>query len=253
MTPKRCAALLFAVLSMTAFGRADVAADQRTERQAAAALRELRALHGDVQIQVADGIVTLSGRVDDREQRALAAETMRKLPGVLAVDNQLDLATPEPDRADGWIALKVRSLLLLGHNVPATLIDVAVREGIVTLTGTVESELQRRLAAAYARDVEGVRGVRNELEVRARPQADGPATTRAAALDDPAITVEVSAALRANPAVDAERIQVEADAAVVSLRGRVRSQAEKDLAARLAQQVPAVKSVVNELVVEASE
>jgi osmotically-inducible protein OsmY len=248
-----CRLWLLATLILPAPTRADAVGDRQTEHRIVAVLDQQHALRGEVQARASDGIVTLTGRVQDRDQRALAAETVGAVPGVLAVDNRLELATPEPERADGWIALKVRSALLLGRGVRASTTNVAVQDGVVTLTGTADSERQSRLTAALARDIEGVRSVRNELLVRRDegPGAPVPATPPPA--DEAALSAAVTAALRSAPALAGKRISVEADGAVVTLRGRVASDAERELAARLAAGVPAVHSVVNHLAVEAAE
>lgn len=118
-----------------------------------------------VEVRSEDGVVELKGTVQDLQQKALAEETVRVLPGVRGVENKLDVQLPGRERGDGWLELKIRGILLLRSDVPRTA-RVNVSEGVVTLTGVVEDEKQRELAAALARNVEGVKDVRNELRVR---------------------------------------------------------------------------------------
>lgn len=145
--------------------RADSATDRKIEDAAQTSYNFRAVLENSVSVKADEGVVTLSGKVRDREQKTLAEHTVRNLPGVVGVDNQLELSAPSPDRADGWIALKIKSLLLVRPNVSARRTEVTVRDGVVTLAGETASPAQRELTVACAREVEGVKSVVNRLQV----------------------------------------------------------------------------------------
>jgi Predicted periplasmic or secreted lipoprotein len=81
--------------------------------------------------------------------------------------NEVSAAVQGRERGDGWLELKIRGLLLLRSDVSARGTGVTVEDGVVTLTGVAHTEAQRELVEAIARNVEGVRGVRNEIRVDA--------------------------------------------------------------------------------------
>lgn len=143
-------------------------ADRQIELAARAAYPFRAVLRNQVVVDAESGVVTLSGTVREWRQRELAEATVRDIPGVAEVHNEIDVS-PEPvqrERADGWIALRIRSLLLLRSKVSSAEVNVAVRDGEVTLAGVAESEEQRSLIEAYARGVAGVKSVANEVRVR---------------------------------------------------------------------------------------
>jgi hyperosmotically inducible periplasmic protein len=119
----------------------------------------------DLSVDAENGVVTLKGTVDNEDQRRLAEDTIRGLPGVVRVDNQVRITHEPKEASDDWIALKVRGALLFHRNVSATDTNVQVRDGVVTLTGIAKSDAEKALAAEYAADIKGVARVDNQLRV----------------------------------------------------------------------------------------
>lgn len=119
----------------------------------------------DLSVDAENGVVTLKGTVDNEDQRRLAEDTVRSLPGVVRVDNQVRITHEPKEASDDWIALKVRGALLFHRNVSATDTNVQVRDGVVTLTGIAKSDAEKALAAEYAADIKGVARVDNQLRV----------------------------------------------------------------------------------------
>lgn len=111
------------------------------------------------------GVVTLSGKVENDDQKRLAEDTVRAIPGVQRVNNQIRVTNEPKESSDEWIATKVRGSLLFHRNVGITQTDVTVRNGVVMLTGTAKSEAEKSLAGEYAADVKGVTRVDNKIEV----------------------------------------------------------------------------------------
>jgi osmotically-inducible protein OsmY len=141
---------------------------------------------------------------------------------------------------DGDMRFTVARELDADPLVPDSL-RVGVERGIVTLSGQVGTPFARVRALRKTKAVRGVRAVVDLVEVlpEIRP--------------DPAIRQDVEARLAAQPATEADEVQVRVDAGVVTLAGRVDSVAEKELVRRYAAAVPGVTGVVDRLLVDAPE
>jgi hyperosmotically inducible periplasmic protein len=204
-------------------------------------------LNDHVTASVDDGVVTLTGTVQDKDDKALAEDTVENLPGVVRVDNQIAVKSDYPEHSDEWIALKIRSTLLVKANVSATATTVNVKDGVVTLTGTAINGAQRDLTEAYAKDIDHVKSVRNEMVVEASPPV---ASTVGETIDDASITSQVKFALLSHSSTSALSTKVITENAVVSITGVAKSDAEKSLVTKLAQDTRGVKSVVNNMTVK---
>jgi hyperosmotically inducible protein len=123
----------------------------------------------EIDVDTLDGEVRLSGIVDDAATRREAEKLARGTDGVRRVKNELkvggDLSTGEVI-TDATITAKVKSVLIADAVVKARDIDVDTLDGVVTLTGIVESQSEKQQAETLARGCEGVRAVRNQIEVR---------------------------------------------------------------------------------------
>jgi osmotically-inducible protein OsmY len=119
-------------------------------------------------VQVVGGVVVLSGTVDNAEQRRAAETAAARVPGVVEVDNRLDVR-PDRSRPDARIVEDVREALLRDARVlDATGILVVVQDGRVVLRGVVTRDEDRHLAEGNARFVAGVRSVDNRIQVAPR-------------------------------------------------------------------------------------
>ena len=117
-------------------------------------------------------------------------------------------------------------------------IDINVNEGVVHLTGAVESATAREEAGRIARSIEGVREVVNDVQL-------GGEQTLGEKVDDASVTARVKAKIAASSQLNPFNIQVNTVDGVVSLTGRVNDQAEKDEAERLARETEGVRRVRN--------
>ena len=120
-------------------------------------------LKGDaIDLNVNNGVVTLTGTVADESHKALAQDTVENLAGVNRVDNQLETKAKDSSiGSDIWIGSKVKLVLMFHRHVDAISTDVDVKDGIVTLKGEAASLAQKELTAEYASDVDGVKEVHN--------------------------------------------------------------------------------------------
>src|SRR5271170_2584374 len=124
-THTRIAFVLAATLPVALF--ASSSTDGKIEDAAKASYNYRTVLQGNVSVKSNDGIVTLTGTVQDKDDKALAEDTVENLPGVVSVDNQIVVASDIPEHSDAWIAMKIRGELLVKANVSATATKVDVK------------------------------------------------------------------------------------------------------------------------------
>lgn len=244
MKMKQLLALCLATLSPAAMFAEST--DRQIENAANSSYNYRAVLNDSVKASSDNGIVTLTGTVQDRDQRALAEDTVRNLPGVLSVIDKIEVQSEPAEHSDAWIALKIRTELLVHANVSATATKVDVNEGVVLLTGTVDNAAQKDLTEAYVKDVAGVKSVTNDLVIK-EPSSSGP--TIGETMDDASITSQVKYALLTHRSTSALRTKVTTRDGVVIVTGDADSDAERDLVSKLAGGIRGVKSVENEMIV----
>jgi hyperosmotically inducible periplasmic protein len=195
-----------------------------------------------------NGVVTLTGTVADSSHKSLAQDTVENLPGVTSVDNQLKVTGESPaERSDAWLGTKVKTALLFHRNVRATKTIVNVKGGVVTLSGEASSPAQKELTSEYAKDVEGVKEVKNEMTI---VKASGKsAETIHEKIDDASITAQVKASLMSHHSTSAIRTKVKTHDGVVTLSGMAKNAAEKSLVTKLVADVEGVTSVNNDMTI----
>ncbi len=197
----------------------------------------------DIKIQSMDGVVTLTGTVSEEYHKSLAQETVAGLPGVKSVDNRLEIkGAPPTANSDAWLRDKVKVTLLFHRSVSASTTEVDVKDGIVTLRGDAASQAQKELTTEYAKDVEGVKGVNNEMTVTNTLKKK---RTVGEKIDDASITAQVKMTLLYHRSTSALKTKVETNSGVVTLYGKASNVAELDLATKLANDVNGVKGVKN--------
>lgn len=243
-TYTRIALIIAVALPVASF--ASSSSDSKIEDAAKASYNYRTVLNESVTARSDGGVVTLTGTVQDQSDRALAEDTVANLPGVISVNNQVLVKSDFPEHSDSWIALKVRSVLLVKANVSATATKVDVKDGVVTLSGTAQSPAQKDLTEAYAKDIDNVKAVKNDIVV----QAPAESSTVSEVIDDASITSEVKYALLSHRSTSALSTKVTTNNAVVNISGVAGSSAEKDLVTKLAQDSRGVKSVVNDMTVK---
>jgi hyperosmotically inducible periplasmic protein len=201
----------------------------------------------DIKIESKDGAVTLTGLVSEEYHKALAQETMAGLPGVKSVDNRLETkGAPPTANSDAWLRDKVKATLLFHRSVSASETEVDVKDGIVTLRGHAVSQSQKELTTEYARDVEGVKDVKNEMTVS---KTSKKTRTVGEKIDDASITAQVKMALLFHRSTSALNTTVSTKRGVVTVGGRARNAAEKDLVTKLVNDVNGVKGVKNQMTI----
>jgi len=202
----------------------------------------------DIKIESKDGNVILTGIVADNFNKSLAGETLAGISGVKRVDNRLEIKdVTHAANSDAWVRDKVKWTLLFHRSVSAGKTVVDVKDGIVTLQGEAASSAQKDLTAQYARDVEGVKDVQNDMTV-----ASNVSKTRTVSqkIDDASVTAQVKMTLLSHRSTSALHTMVTTKKGVVTLSGKAKNAAEKDLATKFARDVNGVSDVKNRMAVE---
>jgi hyperosmotically inducible periplasmic protein len=221
--------------------------DRKIEEAAKASYNYRTVLENHVKVAARDGVVTLTGTVQDKDAKALAEDTVENLPGVTSVKNELKVKATYPEHSDKWIAFKIRSRLLVKGNVSAANTTVAVQDGVVTLGGTADNPAQKELTEVYAKEIDHVKSVKNNIVVNAKPAMGD---TMGEKIDDASITSQLKYALLSHKATSALKTKVVTNDGVVVITGVAASDAEKSLVTKLAQDVRGVKSVMNNMTVK---
>ncbi len=205
----------------------------------------------DIKIESKNGAVTLTGTVSEEYHKSLAQETVAGLPGAKSVDNRLEVKGERPaEKSDAWISTKVKTTLLF-HRSVSVVTEVDTKDGIVTLKGNADNQAQKDLTTEYARDVDGVKDVKNEMTV-SKTTKKKPRTT-GDKIDDASITAHVKMALLFHRSTSALNTTVATKRGVVTLSGKAENAAEKDLVSKLVNDVKGVKSVNNRMTIEKSK
>ncbi len=195
-----------------------------------------------------NGIVTLTGTVSEASHKSLAENTVESLPGVKSVDNQLKVSGEEPaEHSDTWINAKVKTALLFHRNVSASGTTVYVKDGVVTLQGEASSLAEKELTTEYAKDIENVKEVKNDMTIAVTPANAAP--TLGDKIDDASITAQVKSSLLSHHSTSALHTKVSTMDGVVTLSGPAKNDAEKSLVTKLATDINGVISVVNNMTV----
>jgi osmotically-inducible protein OsmY len=200
---------------------------------------ELKNFATEIGVAVKDGVVTLSGIVDTYWKKLAAEKAAQRVLGVkvVASDVEVKLSTLGK-RTDTEIAGIVRNALRWNSAVNDDKIEVKVDNGWVYLDGTVDYAYEKRYAQESVEDLLGVTGVTNNIQIKT------------AYIDTKDIQRKISAAYHRNATLDSSSIKIEQSGSKVTLRGKVRSWAEKKEAAEIAWAAPGVLSVDNQIEIE---
>ncbi|WDE12518.1 BON domain-containing protein [Thalassomonas haliotis] len=146
---------------------------------------------------------------------------------------------------DAWIDGKAETTLLFNGNLNSFDINTDVHQGVVTLTGKVDSEVDKALAQELIESLDGVASVNNQLTVLKGRDADDDSIITA--VTDSKVETVVKTKLLLEPQVSGRNIEVEVSQGEVTLKGEVASDSARQLAVAIAKNTRDVESVIDKL------
>lgn len=190
----------------------------------------------NIGVAVASGVVVLTGHVSSYAEKVAAEEAVRRVRGVKAIAQELEVRYPSDKKtADDQIAKRAVDILEWNAVVPRGAVQPTVRDGWVTLTGQTEWQFQRAAAESAVRKLSGVAGVINNIAIKARAQ---PAD----------IKLRIEKALQRNAEVEARDIGIHVlDGGAVKLEGAVHSLQERRVVESAVWSAPGVRTVDDHL------
>ncbi len=190
----------------------------------------------DIGVAVKDKVVTLAGIVRSYDQKLAAERDAKRVLGVLAVANDIEVKLPDLGRTDPEIARD--AVAALRAQVPHfnDAIKVIVKDGCIDLDGETEWNYQRRRAEDAVRRIRGVKSVNNLIMIHPK-------------LSPQDIRSKIEDALKRNAELDASHITIVTNGNEVILKGEVHAWVEREEAERAAWMAPGVASVLNEITI----
>lgn len=183
-----------------------------------------------------DGIVTLTGTVDDYMKKVEAERATKKVEGVKAIVEKIDVDYGHVGKTDNEIAIEVVEALKRNVSVPDELIKIKVQDGWVYLEGNVKWHYQKRLAYNSVKNIIGVKDVINDIKIEAE-------------VYDQIEKEAIEKAFECSWSINNDDIKVEVEGNEVTLSGIVDSYYVKEEAERIAWNAHGVTAVNNELIV----
>lgn len=189
-----------------------------------------------IKVTVHDGAVNLSGHVQTLAELKSAERTAWHVAGVQAVICALEVRRP-PAHAhdDEEIARRAADVLAWDARVPSGAIALAVRHGVVVLSGTVDWQYQREEAETRVQHLAGVIAVDNQVVVRPVPAAEAE------------IHEQVLRALHRHAELDASGIEVAVEDGRVTLSGTVPGFSQRRIAETAAWSARGVSDVIDRM------
>lgn len=192
-----------------------------------------------IDVQARAGIVSLVGLVNSYAEKCRAQTAAWRVDGVKGVLADLEVELPDAcRRSDEDIARAARDVLAWNTSIPPRKVKVSVRHGWLVLAGRVEWEYQSRAAESAMRNLVGIRGLANLIEIRP-------------AMEPRDVTHQIEAALRRRSRRRAGDITVVVNGGTVTLCGQLDSPSERNATRLAAWRAPGVRNVVDETTIVA--
>ncbi len=191
----------------------------------------------DIGVTVEDGIVTLTGHVPNYSQRAAVESAVSRIKGVRGIAQEIEVRYPgQPGTADDEVARRAVNTLKWSTLVPDGKVQVSVHNGWITLSGQLEWNYQKTGAAEAIRNLHGVVGITNNIELAPRPTS----------VD---VKKHIEGALKRYAEVEANNIQIQVAGTKVTLLGKVHNLAERAAVKDAVWATPGVHAIDDRLTV----
>jgi osmotically-inducible protein OsmY len=189
----------------------------------------------NIGVAVEAGVVTLTGHVPSYAVKYNVERSVKRVSGVRGVVEHLEVRLAGDDAvSDDEVAKRALQSLNWATLVPRDSVQVSVQGGWITLTGELSWQYQKTAAAAAVRNLYGVKGVFNEIALKAQP-LPGDIKTR------------IQNALKRSAELEGKDIRVDVVGETVTLAGSVHSWYERERAEDAAWMAPGVRAVVDHL------
>ncbi|MEL0551156.1 MULTISPECIES: molecular chaperone OsmY [Enterobacteriaceae] len=142
-----------------------------TARVKAALIDDKSISSAGISVKTENKVVTLSGSVDSTAQKEQALSVAKNVKGVTTVTDKLSVSEEQSASLKGYagdtaITSQIKAKLLADDMVPSRNITVETSDGVVQLSGSVETRQQADRAADIAKAISGVKSVENNLSVK---------------------------------------------------------------------------------------
>lgn len=192
---------------------------------------------GNIGVATSNGVVTLTGYVSSYPQKLTVERIVSHIKGVRGYAEEIEVRLAgRVGGADDEIARRAVNALRWSTMVPDDRVQVKVQRGWITLTGTLEWNYQKIGAADAVRDLEGVTGINNMIELKPRVSATD-------------VKRHIEDALNRSAQLDAAKINVDVEGNKVTLAGNVKAWFERRVAEQAAWSTPGVTAVEDKLTI----
>jgi len=196
-----------------------------------------------------NNIAILTGRVSDSPHQILAQETVEGLPGVIRVDNNLEVNGGNPDAiSDSGIGRNVRTMLMFHKYSNDIKAVVSVRKGAVRIRGVASKEAYKGLSTQYILNIKGVNAV--DIYMVFVTNSALPTCSVKEIIDDASITAIARVALQLNRSNNTTVTKIETNNGIVTISGVALCEGAKTMIDTLIGTMKGVKSIENNMVIE---
>jgi osmotically-inducible protein OsmY len=200
---------------------------------------QLKDIANEIGVSVKEGVVTLTGNLESYANKIAAEKAAQRVAGVKVVAVDIEVTTSaSTSKNDTEIALAIKNALTWHSAVNEDQIELKVDDGWVYLDGTVEWDYMKKAAENAVINISGVRGITNRIKVSEK------------AVDPAEVKRKIIAAFHRSATVDSSTVQTDVSGSIVTLRGKVRTWAERQDAENAALAIPGVVSVINKIEID---
>jgi osmotically-inducible protein OsmY len=198
---------------------------------------QLRDVNSQISVAAKDGIISLSGIVDTYAKRMAAERAAQRVKGVKIVACDIEVDTVRK-KTDSELAEAVEGALHWNSAVNKDKIKILIDDAWIYLDGTVDWEYERVFAQRCLENLEGVRGITNNISIKPKK------------VDPKEIKNRIAETFQRSATVDSSGISISISGDKVTLKGKVRSWAERTDAEQVARLTPGVTEVDNKLEID---